>query len=333
MVPGAPGLAGAQPASGGVQRRQGQVPWEQLPSTLTRAMQGQHRGAEEHLDAAVAKLLDALCQGGMLALRGVQVGQDDNRQLHTDRLAEEPERECVRAAGRPLVDRVEGGRGDDDGVWGRQQVWLAGQLVVVAYSRRLARSGSSSSPPPTSTKTPCAGATQPATSPTPAKIDQLAKDGRPLGDSVWGLANQTRTRLIPNAEQRLAALTDTPDHIRVHQNRWAFETSQQVATDPDYRYPTRCLGAQAAHQPIPPEPWARPHDSEEAPTLSDRTLKDLEAENSPVGFVRTQAITHRAHLALERADRHRPTCQPRDDAPRLRPHRGRGDRQEPDRER
>lgn len=166
-----------------------------------------------------------------------------------------------------------------------------------------------------------------------AKIGQLAKDGRPLGDSVWGLANQTRTRLIPNAEQRLAALTDTPDQVRVHQARLQFETSRQVAKDPDYRYPAHYLGAQAAHQPIPPDPWERPYDPEEAPTLSDRTVKDLEAENSHLGFVRTQAITNRARLALERAGRNRPACQPRDDAPRLRPHRGRGDRQEPDRER
>ena len=166
-----------------------------------------------------------------------------------------------------------------------------------------------------------------------AKIDQLAKDGRPLGDSVWGLAEQARTWLIPNAEQRLAALTDTPDHVRVHQARLQFETSQQVGKDPDYRYPAHYLGAQAAHQPIPPDPWERSHDLEEALTLSDRTVKDLEAENSRLEFVRSQTITNRARLALERADRHRPICQPRDDAPRLRPHQGRGDRQEPDRER
>lgn len=166
-----------------------------------------------------------------------------------------------------------------------------------------------------------------------AKIDRLAKAGQPLGDSVWGLAEQARTWLIPNAEQRLAALTADPDQVRVHRARSELETSLQAGKDPDYRYPARYLGAQAAGQPIPPEPWERPHDPEEAPTLSDRTVKDMEAENSRLGFVRTQAITHRARLALERADRNRPACQPRDDAPRLRPHRGRGDRQEPDRER
>jgi hypothetical protein len=165
-----------------------------------------------------------------------------------------------------------------------------------------------------------------------AKIDQLAKDGQPLGDSVWRLAEQARTWLIPNAEQRLAALTDTPDPVRVRRARNEFETSLQAGKDPDYRYPARYLGAQAARQPIPSDPWARPYDPEEAPTLSDRTVKDLDAENHPVGVVRTQAITHRARLALERAGRHRPTCQPRDDAPRLRPHQGRGDRQELDRE-
>jgi hypothetical protein len=166
-----------------------------------------------------------------------------------------------------------------------------------------------------------------------AKIDQLAKDGRPLGDSVWRLAEQARTWLIPNAEQRLAALTDTPDPVRVRRARDEFETSRQVGKDPDYRYPARYLGAQAARHPIPPEPWARPYDPEEAPTLSDRTVKDLEAENSRFGFVRTQAITHRARLARERADPPGPARPPRDDTPHQRPHRGRGDRQEPDRER
>jgi hypothetical protein len=90
------------PASGGVQRRQGQMPWEQLASALTRAMQGQHIRAEQHLDAAAAKPLNAFRQRGMLALRGVQVRQDDNRQLHADRLAQEPEDERVRDPGRPL---------------------------------------------------------------------------------------------------------------------------------------------------------------------------------------------------------------------------------------
>jgi hypothetical protein len=65
-----------------------------------------------------------------------------------------------------------------------------------------------------------------------AKIDQLAKDGQPLGDSVRRLAEQARTRLIPNAEQRLAALTNTSDQVHVHGARQEFETSLQAGRDP-----------------------------------------------------------------------------------------------------
>jgi hypothetical protein len=165
-----------------------------------------------------------------------------------------------------------------------------------------------------------------------AKIDGLAEDGRPLGDSVWRLAEQARSWLIPNAEQRLAASLGETDQAWVRRGRHDFETSQKVGKDSDYRYPARYLGTQAADQPIPPEPWARPHDPEEAPTLSDRTVRDLDAENSHSGFVRIRAITHRTRLALERGARNRPARQP-GDAPPLRVRRGRGDRQETDRER
>jgi hypothetical protein len=165
-----------------------------------------------------------------------------------------------------------------------------------------------------------------------AKIDHLAQAGQPLGDSVWHLAEQARTWLIPRAEQRLAALTDPPDQVRVRRARIQLETSQQVGKDPDYRYPARYLGVDAARQPIPPEPGARPYDPEERPALGDRTVKDLEAENSPFTFVRTQAVTHRAHIALERTH-HQPARSTRDDRPHSRPHRGRGDRQEAERER
>jgi hypothetical protein len=165
-----------------------------------------------------------------------------------------------------------------------------------------------------------------------AKIDHLAQAGQPLGDSVWHLAEQARTWLIPRAEQRLAALTDPPDQVRVRRARIQLETSRQVGNDPDYRYPARYLGVDAAHQPIPPDPWARPNDPEERPALGDRTVKDLEAENSPFTFVRTQAVTHRAHIALERTH-HQPARSTRDDRPHSRPHRGRGDRQEAERER
>jgi len=90
--------------------------------------------------------------------------------------------------------------------------------------------------------------------------------------------------------------------------------------------------AVAQHQPIPPEPGARPYDPEERPALGDRTVKELEAENSPFTFVRTQAVTQRAHTALERTH-HQPARSTRDDRPHSRPRRGRGDRQEAERER
>jgi hypothetical protein len=165
-----------------------------------------------------------------------------------------------------------------------------------------------------------------------AKIDRFAQAGQPLGDSVWGLAEQARTWLIPNAEQRLAVLTCTPDEVRVRRARSELETSQQVGKDPDYQYPARYLGVDAARQPIPPEPGARPYDPEERPALGDRTVKDLEAENSPFTFVRTQAVTQRARIALERTH-HQPARSTRDDGPQSQPRRGRGDRQEAERER
>jgi hypothetical protein len=111
---------------------------------------------------------------------------------------------------------------------------------------------------------------------------------------------------------KLGAVTEVPRDSGhpLHRARQEFETSQQVGNDPDYRYPARYLGAQATRQPIPPEPWARPHDPEEAPTLSDRTVTDLDAENTHSGFVRIRTITYRARLALERGDRNRPARQP-----------------------
>jgi hypothetical protein len=145
-----------------------------------------------------------------------------------------------------------------------------------------------------------------------ARIDALARAGQPLGDSVWQLANQTRTRLIPNAEQRLAALADESDQQRVRRWRQQLETSQQVRGNHHYRYPARYLGPGAARQPIPPDPWARPHDPEERPSLGERAGKAMEEENSPSEFVRTQAVTTRAQAALERAQRQRPAHHARD---------------------
>ncbi len=150
--------------------------------------------------------------------------------------------------------------------------------------------------------------------------------------TVRGLAG-TAGWLVERSEQRLATGAASSDAERVATARRDLETSQRVGKDPDYRYPARYLGEQAAHQPIPPDPGARLHDPEERPALSDRTVKELEAENSPFTFVRTQALTGRARAALERTHRHQPARQTRDDHPRIRPHRDRGDRQETERER
>jgi hypothetical protein len=139
--------------------------------------------------------------------------------------------------------------------------------------------------------------------------------------------------LVERSDQRLAAQTASTDTDLVATARRDWETSRRVQVDGDYRYPARYLGVEAAHQPIPPDPGARPHDPEERPTLGDRTVKDLEAENSPYGFVRTQAVTHRARLALERAHLQQPARQARNGHQHARTDRARGDREEPDRDR
>jgi hypothetical protein len=165
-----------------------------------------------------------------------------------------------------------------------------------------------------------------------AKIDGLADSGQPLGDSVWRLAEQTRTRLIPGAEQRLAALADQPDQQRVRRWRRELEISQRARGD-DYRYPTRYLGPDAARQPIPPDPWARLHDPEERPALGERAGKALEEENSKLAFVREHAITQRAQVAVERAQRQRPAQPARNGRQPARSSRTRADREEAERER
>jgi hypothetical protein len=166
-----------------------------------------------------------------------------------------------------------------------------------------------------------------------AKIDRLAEDGRPLGDSVWRLAEQARSWLIPNAEQRLAASLGEPDQAWARRGRHDFETSQQVGSDPDYRYPTRYLGPAAARQPIPPDPSMRLHDPEERPCLGGRVGKALEEENSRFLFVREHVIGERAQLAQDRGQRRRPARHPQHDRQPARPGRARGDREEADRER
>jgi hypothetical protein len=150
--------------------------------------------------------------------------------------------------------------------------------------------------------------------------------------TVRGLAG-TAGWLVERSEQRLATGAASSDAELVATARRDLETSQRVGKDPDYRYPAHYLGTQAARQPIPPEPGARFHDPEERPALGDRTVKELEAENSPFAFVRTQAITGRARAALEHAQRPQPARPVRDCRQHARIDRARGDRQEAERER
>jgi hypothetical protein len=150
---------------------------------------------------------------------------------------------------------------------------------------------------------------------------------------VWRLAEQARTWLVPNAEKRLAELTGEPDRVRVRRGRQELETSQRVGGNHDYRYPARFLGAGAARQPIPPDPWTRLHDPEERPSLGDRAVQDLEAKNSPLDYVRTQAVTGRARIALERGQRQPPIHQLHGSRRAARPDQVRVERDEPDRER
>ena len=139
--------------------------------------------------------------------------------------------------------------------------------------------------------------------------------------------------LVERSQQRQAADAARADAELVATARRDLETSQQVGNDPNYRYPARYLGVQAAHQPIPPNPQARLHDPEERPALGDRTVTELEAENSPYAFVRTQAITGRAQPALQHPHRAQPARPARDGRQHARLDRARSDRQEAERER
>jgi hypothetical protein len=144
---------------------------------------------------------------------------------------------------------------------------------------------------------------------------------------------ETAGWLVERSQQRLATETASSDAELVARARRDLETSRRVQLGGDYRYPARYLGAQAARQPIPPEPGAGLHDPEERPALGDRTVKELEAENSPFAFARTQAVISRVRAALERADRHQPSWQARHDRQHPRADRSRVDRQGAERER
>jgi hypothetical protein len=62
-------------------------------------------------------------------------------------------------------------------------------------------------------------------------------------------------------------------------------------------------------------------------------ISDLEAENSPFAFVRTQAVTARARVALERVHRPPPSRPARDGRRQARIDQARGEREEGNRER
>jgi hypothetical protein len=137
--------------------------------------------------------------------------------------------------------------------------------------------------------------------------------------------------LVERSDQRQAADAARADAELVATARQDLETSHRVQVDRDYRYPARYLGTQAA---IPPDPGTRLHDPEERPALGDRTVKELETENSSFAFVRTQAITGRARAALQRAHRAQPARQARNGRQHTQADRARGDDcQEADRER
>ena len=150
--------------------------------------------------------------------------------------------------------------------------------------------------------------------------------------TVRGLAG-TAGWLVERSQQRLAADAARADAELVATARRDLETSRRAQLDDDYRYPARYLGAQAAGQPIPPDPGALLHDPEERPALGDRTIKDLEAENSPFAFVRAQAITARAQATLQRTHRPQPARQARDGRQHARTDRACRDQQEAERER
>jgi hypothetical protein len=136
--------------------------------------------------------------------------------------------------------------------------------------------------------------------------------------------------LVERSQQRQAAYAAMADTELVATARRDLETSHRAQVDGDYRYPARYLGEQAARQPIPPDPGARLHDPEELPALGDRTVKELQAENSPYALVRTQAITARARAALQHVHRSQPA---RDGRQHTRADRACKDRQEAERER
>ena len=73
-------------------------------------------GAEEDVDAFGAQGFDAAPERGTAGERGVDERQDDDRDAEAGGLGQDAEGVGVADALGPFVDRVVGGRGDDDRV-------------------------------------------------------------------------------------------------------------------------------------------------------------------------------------------------------------------------
>jgi hypothetical protein len=73
------------------------------------------------------------------------------------------------------------------------------------------------------------------------------------GEPARRLANVTE-RLLDRRAARLAADRAEPAPDRLARLRQQLELAERAGADPDYRYPARYLGPQAARQPIPPDP-------------------------------------------------------------------------------
>ncbi len=73
---------------------------------------------------------------------------------------------------------------------------------------------------------------------------------------------QATERLLDRRAARLAADRAEPAPARLARLRRQLELAERAGGDPDYRYPARYLGAQAAQQPIPPDPDRQPREAD-----------------------------------------------------------------------
>jgi hypothetical protein len=132
---------GRSPSGIGFKGLQRQSPREQ-PDALAagaRLMELQHIRSVEQLHTGCSEPVDAGLKGRMLGLSGVDERQGHNREALPDGLGQQPKGQGVTDPSRPLVDRVEGGRRDHDGVRRRQHIGLIRLLVLRAD--RMAGSG------------------------------------------------------------------------------------------------------------------------------------------------------------------------------------------------